>query len=299
MEKGNNLLKLYFKNYKKFLLIPFGILIIAIFLIFSKIAATGEFINKDISLKGGITLTILESKNIDISALEAQLIPLLTPNSVSIRYLTSTGKNIGILIESDIEGIDQVTLDNIIGTIEKTSNINLEEGDYSLETTGSALGKSFFNQIMIALLLAFIFMGIVVFIYFRNFIPSGAVILSAFSDIVVTVAIVNLMGIKMGTAGIAALLMLIGYSIDTDIMLTTKVLKRKEMSLEKAITDAFKTGMTMTLTTIAAITVALIFTQSEVIRQIMIILLIGLSIDIINTWIQNSGLLIWYVERKK
>ena len=44
-------------------------------------------------------------------------------------------------------------------------------------------------------------------------------------------------------------------------------------------------------------TVALIFTQSEVIRQIMTILLIGLVVDIINTWIQNAGLLLWYVEK--
>lgn len=79
---------------------------------------------------------------------------------------------------------------------------------------------------------------------------------SALSDIVVTVAVINILGIKMGTAGIAALLMLIGYSIDTDIMLTTKVLKRKDTSIHKAVRKAFKTGMTMTLTTIAAVTVA-------------------------------------------
>jgi preprotein translocase subunit SecF len=31
----------------------------------------------------------------------------------------------------------------------------------------------------------------------------------------------------------------------------------------------------------------------------MIILLIGLGIDLINTWIQNAGLLRLYVERKQ
>ena len=59
-----------------------------------------------------------------------------------------------------------------------------------------------------------------------------------------------------------------------------------------------KTGLTMTVTTLVAMTVALTITQSEVIRQIMIILLIGLVVDLINTWIQNVGLLRLYLERK-
>jgi len=92
--------------------------------------------------------------------------------------------------------------------------------------------------------------------------------------------------------------MLIGYSIDTDIMLTTRVLKREGKSIEEAFSGAFKTGMTMTLTTLAAVSVALIFTDSEVIKQIMTILLIGLIVDIINTWVQNAGLLVWYAQRK-
>jgi preprotein translocase subunit SecF len=71
-------------------------------------------------------------------------------------------------------------------------------------------------------------MGLVVFFYFRSIAPSLAVILEAFSDIIVTLAIFNLTGIKLSTAGIAAFLMLIGYSVDTDILLSTRVLKRKD-----------------------------------------------------------------------
>ena len=61
---------------------------------------------------------------------------------------------------------------------------------------------------------------------------------------------------------------------------------------------AFKTGIMMSITTLVTVILALIFTQSEVIRQIMLILLIGLIVDLINTWIQNVGLLRLYLERK-
>ena len=160
------------------------------------------------------------------------------------------------------------------------------------------MGASFFKDLIIALLIAFVFMAIVVFLYFRNLVPAGAVILAAASDILITLAIVNLIGMKLSAAGIAAFLMLIGYSVDTDILLSTRVLKRREGTEMERIYGAFKTGMTMTITTLIAITVALVITQSEVIRQIMTILLIGLIVDIINTWIQNVGILRLYLERK-
>ena len=74
-------------------------------------------------------------------------------------------------------------------------------------------------------------MGLVVFIYFRTLVPSLAVILAAFSDIVVTLAIFNLTGEKLSTAGVAAFLMLIGYSVDTDILLNTRVLKKLKLPI--------------------------------------------------------------------
>ena len=137
-----------------------------------------------------------------------------------------------------------------------------------------------------------------VLLYFRTFIPSVAIIVAAFSDIVFSLAVINLMGVRVGTAGIAAFLMLIGYSVDTDILLSVRVLKRKEGTVMDRIVSSIKTGMTETLTAMVAVTVAMAVTQSDVIRQIMLILFVGLIADIFNTWIQNVGLLRIYVERK-
>ena len=144
-------------------------------------------------------------------------------------------------------------------------------------------------------------MALVVLIIFRTPIPSIAVILSAFADIVFTIVVINLLGINLSIGGIVALLMLIGYSVDTDILLTTRILKKKEGSLNERMFGAFKTGLTMTLTSIAAISIALviIYSFSETLRQIFTILLIGLGFDIFNTWITNASILRWYAEVKK
>jgi len=288
----------YDKEYKKLLIIPFTLLLLSIVYIAIHAATTGDFINRDVSLKGGITIAVPLEDTLDIILLEEKLASEFPGNDISVRSMKKGGAQIGVIIEADIDGTKKEVLDPFISSIGLNLNVDLEKIDYSVEIIGSSLGSSFFREAIIALLIAFAFMGIVVFLYFRTFVPSLAVILSAFSDIVVTLAIVNLIGLKLSTAGLAAFLMLIGYSVDTDILLSTKLLKRKEGTIFDRTLGALKTGLTMTGTTIAAVFVALMVTQSEVIGQIMLILLIGLLVDLINTWIQNAGILRWYLSKK-
>ena len=291
--------KIYEGQYKKLLIIPFMLLLIAILLIGLKAAATGDFINRDVSLKGGVTVTIPTEQKIDILQLEDIISKKFPKNDVSTKSLSQFGTQVGVIIDVDIgEEHREEQIGILIEEIGKVLNRKLTTKDYSVEVIGSSLGASFFREVVTALLIAFLLMAIVVFLYFRTLVPSGAVILAALSDILITLSIVNLLDIKLSTAGIAAFLMLIGYSVDTNILLSTRVLKRKEGTDMERIYGALKTGITMSLTTLIAMTAALIFTQSEIIKQIMIILLIGLLVDLINTWIQNVGILRLYLERK-
>jgi preprotein translocase subunit SecF len=160
-------------------------------------------------------------------------------------------------------------------------------------------GAFMYSNLKALNIIAFLIGAGLIITYFKYSIPSIAVIFAAFSDIVITVAVVDIMGIKIGTAGIAAFLMLIGYSVDTDILLTTRVLKRTEGSVYDRIVGALKTGMTMSLTALAAVLVGFFVAQSATVKQIMIILIIGLLADILNTWIQNAGILRWHLELKE
>jgi preprotein translocase subunit SecF len=94
--------------------------------------------------------------------------------------------------------------------------------------------------------------------------------------------------------------MLIGYSVDSDILLTMRVLKRQG-KLEDKLAGAFRTGIIMTSTALAAVLSLWIVStlgQIEVIRDIAAVLFVGLVLDIINTWITNATILKWYAERK-
>ncbi len=293
MSFKERVLGFYDKQHKKLLIIPFALLLFAFIVIGFTYSTTGDFVNKGVSLKGGSTITI--GKVADISELEGYLKGEFPGADLTVRSLMAAGSVVAIAVDSDAQESQEI---NAL-TVALEKRLNLEKEDYAVEVMGSSLGKSFFKQTIYALLIAFLLMGVVIFLYFKTLAPSLAVMLAAFSDIVVTLAIFNLTGMKLGAAGIAAFLMLIGYSVDTDVLLSTRVLKRKEGTVMERVLGAMKTGLTMSCTTLTAVTVALIFVKSEVIKQIMVILLIGLLVDLVMTWLQNVSILRIYLEKKR
>ncbi len=281
------------KSYKYLLLIPLAMLLFSVIYLGVFYSKNGDFMNKDISLTGGTSITIYD--DLDSLELEQALQEQLDDISTREIYDIITNKRIGVIIEtkSDVETTKPI--------LEEYLGYELTIDNSTVEFTGSNLSKSFYKQLLIAILIAFVFMAIVVFIIFRTAIPSAAVIISAFADILMTLVLVNILGMKMSSAGIVAFLMLIGYSVDTDILLTTRILKRHDGTINNRIFGAFKTGMTMTLTSILAMTLALLVVKSfsPILTQIFSILVIGLVFDLLNTWITNVSILKWYSEKKR
>lgn len=184
----------------------------------------------------------------------------------------------------------------IIGTIGKNST-KTERRLFWISAAASII--LFFLPIKLVIIPIAIVLAILAIAYS---IPSFAVVSCAFADIIMTVAVIDISGMRLSLAGIIAFLMLIGYSVDTDILLTTRVLKRRdEHAVNQEIWGAFKTGITMTLTAAAAFGVSLIVISnfSETLRQIFTILLVGLGFDIFNTWVTNASIVKWYVEAKR
>jgi preprotein translocase subunit SecF len=292
MEEQISFGKFHDKYYKTLLLIPAIILLISVIYMFSFYQENGDFMYKDISLTGGTTITLYEK--VDSSQIRQDLSDKLEDLHTRSIFDLVTNEQKAIIIETRTGGeLAKQVLEDYFG-------YELNSENSSFEFTGSSLSESFFKQLLIAVLIAFVFMAIVVFIIFRSFVPSTAVIISAFADIFMTLSLVNLLGMRMSSAGIVAFLMLIGYSVDTDILLTTRMLKRSEGSLNGRMYGAFKTGMTMTLTTLLAISFALFVVRSfsPILTQIFSILVIGLGFDILNTWITNASILKWNIKNK-
>ena len=279
-------------KYKKLLLIPLALLIISLAILGVQYARNGQIIDKDVSLAGGISVTlILEDYNKDtIHSLLQENFP---DSDISIRELThlGTGKQTGIIID-----MTSATSAELTPILEE----NLDYSEISIQEIGSSLGDSFFKEMIGAIIFAFVLMAITVLIIFRKLVPSLAVISSAILDLVVTLAIISLFGMKLSSAGIAAFLMVIGYSVDTDVLLATRLIKRKEAgTLNERLRKAFNTGITMTLTTLVALIVGLVISNSPIIKQMFAIIIIALVVDLISTWLMNASMLVWYTKKNE
>jgi len=282
------------KYYKHLLLIPLVLIIFSFVYLGIFYSQHNDFFLKDISLMGGTSVTINEK--IDIFSLKEALVDKF--GEVNVREVSDliTGEQLATIVETTADA------DEIKDFLENYLGYKLVEGENSsFESTDASLSESFYKQLLIAIVVSFIFMSIVVFIIFKDKVPSGAVILSAFADILMTLVTIDILGIKLSSGGIIALLMLIGYSVDTDILLTNRILKRQEGSVNERLYGAFKTGITMTLTSWIAVAVAFFVVKSfsVTLSQIFTILLIGLTFDIFNTWVTNASILKWHVYPKE
>ena len=179
-------------------------------------------------------------------------------------------------------------------------NLKMKYKNIRLNTVGPTLGATLLRQGIKALFIAFILMGIVVSVSFRTFIPSIAVMSAAICDVLIALSGMSILGIELSPASLAALLMLIGYSVDSDILLTARVLRGGRIEVNHRIDDAMKTGLTMTLTTLAALSVIYVvstfLTHIPTLQAISSVLILGLLADITTTWFMNAGILKWYLE---
>src|SRR3989344_608297 len=229
---------IYETKYKLLMIIPLLLLVLSLVQLGVQYATTGDFVNKGISLKGGSTITITKDLSISSDELEGSLQQQLPAGDITVRTLSSAGRTTGIAIDSGMH--DGSEIDILISAL--SERFSLQKADYSVEVVGTSLGNNFFKQMLIALVFSFLLMGIMVIIYFRVFITSVMVILAAFCDIVITLAVFNLTGMKLHPAGIAAFLMLIGYSVDGEVVISSRLIKRNDGTELQRIYGALKTG---------------------------------------------------------
>jgi preprotein translocase subunit SecF len=267
---------------KQLVVIPLLLLVVSLVLIAFNMASTGMPVTPGIDFSGGTAVTVYTSDS------KAQLqstfegYPLID---------ISEGVNNGKFLKFGAMEDDKFK--------SLTALVSEKYPDARIDQIGESFGKTLQYQAILALIFSFIGMAVVIFISFRTFVPAVAVILSAFADMVMTAAMMNIVGIELTLGTVAALLMLIGYSVDSDVLLTNRVLKRQGKLHEK-LKGAFDTGISMTTTTLAATIAMLVVAwigSVQILTEIAAVLLIGLVFDLLNTWLTNVAILKWYVQK--
>jgi len=265
---------------KQMMVIPLIVLILSLAVLGYNMATTGTLLTPGMDFSGGTAVTLFTADSPDMLRETFSGYPLISVDG---------GINDGKYLK--FGPMDDASFQSLAALITE------HYPDAKIDQIGASFGKTLQGQASVALLISFIGMAIVVFVAFRALVPAGAVVFCALTDIIMTAAVMTLVGIELTLPTTAALLMLIGYSVDSDILLTMRVLKRQGRLSEK-LSGAFRTGIIMTTTTLAAIAAMWVVAavgQITVIRDIASVLIIGLSLDMMNTWLMNAGIIKWYM----
>jgi len=222
----------------------------------------------------------------------------LEPFVGKVSYNASNVENMSTLAQSTYTHAGNVYEQRIINAIKPFVKFS----SYSYEEVTPTLSSFFLSQLRTIIVAAFILISIAVFFIFRSPIPSLAIIFGAGNDLIIALGAMGLFKIPLGIASVGGLLMLIGYSIDTEILTSIRILKRHEGAAEERAYHAMRTGLTMTTTAIA--TFATLFAISIIAYvptyyEIAGVVLFGLIGDLFTTWLGNAPMILLYKKRKE
>jgi len=267
--------------------IPLVVLAVALLVISGWYVMTGSPVNQGIDFTGGTEVQVaIDGPQ---AQAEQQIRETFSAEPESIRSVPA--QNVYVVTFQSGDGTSSVTASELEQQAEDEGldvrSISTVSANFGGDTQTLALG---------GLAVAFLGMSLLVFGMFRVFVPSIAVVISAFSDIVIPLALMNVLGIELSLGTVAALLMLIGYSVDSDILLNNHILRRSGDFYESTY-RAMRTGVTMTLTSIVAMIVMTITATLfgiQLLAAIGTVLVFGLAADLMNTYLLNLSLLRWY-----
>ncbi len=173
------------------------------------------------------------------------------------------------------------------------------DGEYTVERMSSVITGLYSEQAKQAVIGAAIAMAVIIFISIRHLVSVAGILLVVGLDIIGVFGGMALFNIPLSFGSITGILLLIGYAVDTNILLSTKVLKRVGGTARERAAEGMKTGMMMSGTSILALIALNISLSPALLKELSSVLIIGILVDMVNTWLLNSSILLRHSEKQE
>ncbi|MDR0644570.1 MAG: protein translocase subunit SecF [Treponema sp.] len=193
--------------------------------------------------------------------------------------------------DSDISGKEeQIPADKIIATLEKSLNLGADGVAVTNSNyVGSRFSKDLSNQAGILMALTMLLILIYASIRFKPQFAIGAVLAIA-HDALVMVAFIAWTRMEFNTTSIAAILTILGYSINDTIVIFDRVRETRRMFpedsfvdvLDRSISETLGRTIITTMTTMLAVLSLFIFTTGSM-KDFAFALLIGMMSGVYST----------------
>ena len=254
-------------------------------------------LNLGIDFKGGTALTI----NMNQKYNKADVDKIIDKHAKG-EYISKSindGKEIEITVKSDALTADQTaTMLKEIKTQFKSSSLVSEN------TTGVSIGTELKSKAITALIVAMIFM--LVYVGFRfEFKFAAAAIIALIHDILITITVFAVFQITVNATFIAAILTVVGYSINDTIVIFDRVRENQKIMRKASIEDITNTSVTQTMArsinTVATVLICIfsVYVFVPSMRELSFPLLFGIGVGCYSSIFIASPMWVLLKNRKK
>ena len=259
--------------------------------------------NYGVDFSGGTSVQVTFEKPVDIDKMRTTLSQDVGA-SVSIQTL---GSDNSFRIKVD-QGSGDENLKKISDTISNTLKAKFSEGGNvtidSVEQVGPQVGKDLKRQAFLAVLYAVI--GILIYVAIRfELMSATSSIIALIHDIILTLGVVIALNVTFDLTVLAALLTVVGYSLNDKIVIFDRIRERARMdehiplmeSMNISINETLsRTILTSTSTLLAVISLAIF--GGEVIKGFAIVMIAGIIIGTYSS-IGIASSLVYAIKTRK
>ncbi len=254
--------------------------------------------NMGIDFAGGTSLQIQFKQPTSIDKIRHALAPLNLENSV-IQQVGSKDNN-EYLVRTEVTTSD---LKGLTDKIEETLTAAYGKGQVETrraEVVGPKAGKDLRQKGFLAL--CFSFVGMLIYISWRyEFRYALGGIIALIHDVLVTIGVFTLMGREFTLTVIAALLTIVGFSINDTVVVFDRIRENVRKNPKKPLGEVINASINQTLSrtiltslTVVIVLLALFFFAGEVLHDFTVTLLIGVVFGTYSSvFIASPLVLVW------
>ena len=276
---------------------PFAILS-AILTILSLVAILTKGLNLGLDFTGGVSATVVYEKPVQ----QAQVQSALANHKINDSVVQYLGSNKEILVrlppQKQIEGLSN-SLDAALDLPNNNATIK------NIDVVGSQVGNEIYISSLGATALALLCMFIYVMVRFQAKLALGAV-LALFHDSIITVGIFAFFGWPFDLTVLAAVLSLIGYSINDTIVVFDRISEIFRRVRGASPTQIVNLSLTetlrrtiMTISTVLLVVVSMLLLGGDSLHWFSVALLIGLILGTFSSVYIASAIPLWLGMSRK
>ncbi len=264
-------------------------------------------LNYGIDFQGGTSLRTQSEVSVDVAAYRAALEPLEL-GDVSITEVFDPSfddnQNVSMVRIAAQDGQESVTNDTITAVQDALRGVSPDITFPSVESVGPKVSGELIKSAFIAVAMAVVAILLYIWLRFEWQFAVGAV-LALTHDVILTIGIFSAIQIKFDLAIIAALLTIVGYSINDTVIVFDRVRENLRKYKKKSLKDVLNLSINETLartlmtsvTTMLAL-LALFILGGDVIRGFVFAMMWGVVIGTYSSiFVASAVLLVLGVKR--